>query len=162
MSETESHTLRQAFWSWRWHPGVDEGCQALREAGYVLIGVTNQPDVARGVTEKKVVEQINQYLSKRLSIHSFRVCYHDNADECSCRKPKPGLLLDAAAEKGIDLRASFMVGDRWRDVEAGRRHGCTTVFIDHHYLEPNQSKPDFTAHNFPEAVAVILSRKDNT
>jgi len=137
-------------------PGVDAGCRALRDAGYLLIGITNQPDVARGVTEKKVVEEINQYLSKRLSIDSFRVCYHDNTDDCECRKPKPGLILVAAAEKDIDLGASFMVGDRWKDIEAGRRAGCRTVFIDNHYSESNESEPTFTAGSFLEAVEVIL------
>ncbi len=70
-------------------PGVDEGCRALRKAGYLLIGITNQPDVARGTTAKSAVEEINAYLSHRLSMDSFRVCYHDDADQCECRKPKP-------------------------------------------------------------------------
>jgi D-glycero-D-manno-heptose 1,7-bisphosphate phosphatase len=118
--------------------------------------------VARGITEKKVVEEINQYLSKRLSIESFHVCYHDNADECECRKPRPGLILDAAAEKQIELGTSFMVGDRWKDVEAGRRAGCRTVLIDNHYAEPNRSKPTYTVSSFEEAVAAILSGKENT
>ncbi len=143
-------------------PGVDQGCKALREAGYVLIGITNQPDVPRGITEKKVVEEINRFLVDRLSMDSIRVCYHDNADECECRKPKPGLILQAAQEKEIDLEASFMVGDRWKDVEAGRRAGCRTVLIDNHYAEPNKTKPTYTVSSFPEAVAAILSGKGNT
>ncbi len=143
-------------------PGVEQGCRALREAGYLLIGITNQPDVPRGITEKKVVEEINGYLSALLSMDSIRVCYHDNADQCECRKPKPGLILQAAREKDIDLEASFMVGDRWKDVEAGRRAGCRTVLIDNQYAEPNATQPTYTVSSFPEAVAAILSGKEHT
>lgn len=141
-------------------PGVEEGCRALKEAGYFLIGITNQPDVARGVTERKVVEEINNHLTARLGIDSFKVCYHDNADNCECRKPKPGLILQAAAENHVDLSASFMVGDRWKDVEAGRRAGCKTVLIDNHYAEAQKSVPTFTVSSFKEVVAVILSGKE--
>ena len=137
-------------------PGVEQGCQALRDAGYLLIGITNQPDVPRGITKKEVVLEINAYLSALLSMDSIRVCYHDNADDCECRKPKPGLILAAAQEKQIDLEASFMVGDRWKDVEAGRRAGCRTVLIDNHYAEPNKTRPTYTVSNFKQAVEVIL------
>jgi D-glycero-D-manno-heptose 1,7-bisphosphate phosphatase len=142
-------------------PGVDAGCQALRGAGYMLIGITNQPDVPRGRTARATVEEINAYLSDRLSMDSIRVCYHDDADECDCRKPRPGLILEAAQERGIDLAASFMVGDRWKDVEAGKRAGCRTVLIDNHYAEANRSAPDFTVRSFEEAVSVILGGKEN-
>ena len=141
-------------------PGVEQGCRVLREAGYLLIGITNQPDVPRGITEKTVVEEINTYLSALLSMDSIRVCYHDNADDCECRKPKPGLILAAAQEKQIDLDASFMVGDRWKDVEAGRRAGCRTVLIHNHYSEANKSSPTYTVNSFEEAVSVILSGKE--
>ena len=137
-------------------PGVEQGCKALREAGFLLIGITNQPDVPRGITQKSTVEQINGYLTTLLSMDSIRVCYHDNADECECRKPKPGLILEAAHERGIDLAASFMVGDRWKDVEAGTRAGCSTVLIDNRYAEPNKSRPTYTVNSFREAVEVIL------
>ncbi len=140
-------------------PGVDKGCKALRDAGYLLIGITNQPDVPRGKTEKKVVEEINGYLTARLAMDSIRVCYHDDADGCECRKPKPGLILEAAGERKIDLSASFMVGDRWKDVEAGRRAGCRTVLIDNDYAEPGKSAPTFTVSSFEEAVQVILGKE---
>ncbi len=141
-------------------PGVMEGCRALKEAGYLLIGITNQPDVARGVTDRRTVEEINSHLTTRLGIDSFRVCYHDDADNCDCRKPKPGLILDAAAERSVDLSASFMVGDRWKDIEAGRRAGCRTVLIDNHYAEANKSTPTFTVSTFSEAVRAILNGKE--
>ena len=142
--------------------GVVEGCQALRDVGYLLIGITNQPDVPRGKTDRKVVEEINNFLTERLSMDSIRVCYHDDGDDCECRKPKPGLILQAAGERQVDLSRSFMVGDRWRDIEAGSRAGCRTVFIDNHYAEANRSKPTFTVNSFEEAVKVILLGKENS
>jgi len=141
-------------------PGVEKGCEALKEAGYILIGITNQPDVARGITDRRTVEEINDHMTARLGIDSIRVCYHDDADNCNCRKPKPGLILDAAAEKRVDLSASFMVGDRWKDIEAGRRAGCRTVLIDNHYAEANKSVPTFTVSTFSDAVKAILLGKE--
>jgi len=100
-------------------PGVFKAMQSLHEAGWLLIVVTNQPDVARGTALVEDVEEIHQYLQSLLPIDEFRTCYHDSGDECSCRKPSPGSLVSAAAFHGIDLGLSYMVGDRWRDTEAG-------------------------------------------
>lgn len=138
-------------------PGVEEGCRALREAGYVLVGITNQPDVARGLTDRRTVEEINANLVERLGMSEFRVCYHDDGDDCGCRKPKPGLILQAAQEQRIDVAASYMVGDRWKDIEAGRRAGCRTVLIRNQFAEPGRCAPTFTVGSFPEAVAAILA-----
>src|SRR5262249_8933489 len=93
-----------------------QACADLKGAGFVLIVVTNQPDVARGTQKREVVEAINEELSRRMPLDAFSVCYHDDAQKCDCRKPKPGLLLAAAEEWSIDLGQSFMVGDRWRDI----------------------------------------------
>ena len=101
-------------------PGVGEALRKLHEAGYLLVVVTNQPDVARGTATRAGVDAINGKLARELPIDEFRTCFHDDADGCDCRKPLPGALLAAAREHGIDLARSYMVGDRWRDVEAGR------------------------------------------
>ena len=140
--------------------GVEEGCRALKHAGFLLIGITNQPDVARGKTDRKVVEEINRFLMARLGIDSFQVCYHDDSDDCDCRKPKPGMILVEAERRNIDLQASFMIGDMWKDIEAGKRAGCRTVLIDQHYLESSRSEPTFTVSSFSEAVSAILSGKE--
>jgi D-glycero-D-manno-heptose 1,7-bisphosphate phosphatase len=138
-------------------PGVPDACQALRRAGYLLIGVTNQPDVARGTQQRAVVEAINAKLLHHLSLDEIRVCYHDNQDNCPCRKPKPGLILDASHFWGIDLAQSFMVGDRWTDIEAGRNAGCKTIFISATSLQDsNLMKPDFQAASLLEAATWIL------
>jgi D-glycero-D-manno-heptose 1,7-bisphosphate phosphatase len=137
-------------------PGVPAALQALHAAGWMLIVVTNQPDVARGTTPRAVVEAINAHLEQTLPIDEFRTCYHDSGDGCDCRKPLPGALLAAAREHDIDLGRSFMVGDRWRDVEAGQRAGCKTVFIDYGYAEKQPESCDYKAQSLQEAAAIIL------
>jgi len=139
-------------------PGVVEALRRLKEAGYVLIVVSNQPDVARGATPRETVEAINSYLADRLPIDRFIMCYHDNNDGCTCRKPRPGMLLAGAREFDIDLAASFMVGDRWRDVEAGVAAGCKTVFIDYGYDEQVPKTYDHRVLSMHGAARAILAR----
>jgi D-glycero-D-manno-heptose 1,7-bisphosphate phosphatase len=140
-------------------PGVPEALAALKQANYKLIVVTNQPDVARGTVKKEVVEGINQHLNAALPLDEFRTCYHDDHEACDCRKPAPGALLAAAAEYSIDLNSSYMVGDRWRDIEAGQRAGCKTVFIDYGYSEKQPEQLDFRVQSLKEAALVILGEK---
>lgn len=122
-------------------PGVAEALAALKRGGFTALVVSNQPDVARGTQRREVVEEIDRYLADRLPLDDFLICYHDDCDGCACRKPRPGLLLQAARQRNINPAASYMVGDRWRDIEAGRRAGCKTVFIDYGYAEPGPSTP---------------------
>ena len=136
---------------------VPESLRALHDAGLLLIVITNQPDVARGLQTTAGVEAINAALRARLPLDDVFVCYHDDRDRCSCRKPQPGLLLQAAAAHRIDLTQSFMVGDRWRDVQAGRRAGCLTVLLDRPYHEPGpDSLPHYIARSFQDAASWIL------
>lgn len=133
----------------------------VQEQGFLLIGVTNQPDVARGTQRREVVEAINAKILEILPLTEMLVCYHDDRDQCECRKPKPGLLLSAAAKYGVNLSASFVIGDRWRDVEAGRRAGCRTVWINYNYDERWQGDaPDQTVCCLAEAIQWILSRTE--
>jgi D-glycero-D-manno-heptose 1,7-bisphosphate phosphatase len=138
-------------------PGVAEALARLRAAGFLLLVVTNQPDVARGSQRHEVVEAINGRLLAELPLDEFFVCYEDGPD-CPRRKPNPGLLLEAAAKYDIDLGRSFMVGDRWRDVEAGRRAGCRTVFLDYGYREQQPPHPpDWTTDSLACASTWILA-----
>ena len=137
-------------------PGVEDACRRLHDAGLMLIVVTNQPDVARGTQTLAEVEALNTELQARLPLDEVRVCPHDDADACDCRKPAPGMLLDAAREHGLELANSVMVGDRWRDIEAGRRAGCRTVFLDAGYSERSPEAPDLTVRELGEAVPWIL------
>ena len=139
-------------------PGVIEACVKLRTAGFLLIVVTNQPDVARGGQQREIVETINNALRAQLSLDDIKVCYHHEQDGCNCHKPRPGLLLDAAREWQIDLSKSFLVGDRWKDIEAGRRVGCATILIDYGYAEIQPSVPDHFARSLAEAAEWILNK----
>jgi D-glycero-D-manno-heptose 1,7-bisphosphate phosphatase len=137
-------------------PGVERACERLRAAGFVLIVVTNQPDVARGTLTAEAVEEMHRVLRQALPLDEVAVCFHDDADGCDCRKPQPGMLLAAAERWGVDLAASFLVGDRWRDVEAARRAGCAAIFVDRGYAEAIASEPDATVRNLEEATEWIL------
>jgi len=136
--------------------GVEAACAALDAAGLVLVVVTNQPDVARGTRTRADVDEIHRRLAARLPITEFRVCLHDDGDGCDCRKPAPGLLLQAANDLGLDLTRSVIVGDRWRDVEAGRAAGVRTVFVDHGYAEVLRHPPDRTVPDLATAVPYII------
>ncbi len=137
-------------------PGVPDALRKLSHAGFLLIVVTNQPDVARGTTPRETVEEINNYLATNLPIDEFRTCFHDNDDGCNCRKPLPGSLLAAARIHRIELANSYMVGDRWRDVEAGQHAGCKTIFIDYGYDEKQPESVDFRVNSLEEAAKIIL------
>jgi len=137
--------------------GFETVLRRIATAGFIIIGVTNQPDVARGLQTRTAVEEINQYLVDILPIETILVCYHDGKDACSCRKPKPGLILEAAALFDIDLANSFMVGDRWKDIEAGKNAGCKTIFIDYAYSEKQPEGYDFSIRNPAEIVDIILA-----
>ncbi len=137
--------------------GAVEAVARLHRAGFVNIVVTNQPDVARGAIDRQTVEDMHKKLSARLAIDDIRVCYHDNRDGCDCRKPKPGMLLKAADELNIDLKSSFLVGDRWRDIGAGIAAGCTTLWIDRGYDERRGDDADHTVASISDAVSIILS-----
>jgi D-glycero-D-manno-heptose 1,7-bisphosphate phosphatase len=140
-------------------PEVPEACRRLRRAGFLLVVATNQPDVGRGTLKQEVIESIHAEMCRRLPFDRVAVCYHPgySDSECDCRKPKPGMLLRAAGELGIDLARSWMVGDRWRDIDCGHAAGCRTVLIDRHYTETLKQPPDFRAENLLEAAEIILT-----
>lgn len=123
---------------------------------YRLIGITNQPDVARGTTTKTIVDEINQAIMQQLPLDEILVCFHDDKDDCECRKPKPGLLFQAAKAYDIDLSKSFMIGDRWKDIDAGIAANCKTIWIKTDYKEKQPATMDFVANNLVAAVDWVL------
>src|SRR5580658_485539 len=133
-------------------PDVPEALVRLRRGGFRLIMVTNQPNIARGSQSRDAVCAINRHLQDLLRLDAVEFCEHDDADNCDCRKPKPGMLLRAAARDRVDLATSFLLGDRWRDIEAGRRAGCRTILIGSGYGEAQKSRPDVAAATVGEAV----------
>ncbi|RJF76893.1 HAD family hydrolase [Azospirillum cavernae] len=138
-------------------PGVPEAIAALRSRGFLVVIVTNQPDVATGRQERAVVEAMHESIARTLGVDDIRVCYHTDADGCACRKPLPGMLLDAARDWNIDLARSHLVGDRWRDIAAGRAAGCSTYLIDGGYAEPAADSPDHRVASLAEAARIILA-----
>ena len=135
---------------------VQEALDLLKKSGFLLIVITNQPDVARGIIAREDVEKINMAIRTQLPIDEIRTCYHDDDDFCNCRKPKPGALLAASEKFGIDLSKSYMIGDRWRDINAGRDAGCRTILIDYGYSERVPEKYNATAADLYEAAKIIL------
>lgn len=138
-------------------PGVSEALETLHLAGFKLIVVTNQPNIKRGLTTVQDMDDIHHFLSQALPIDEFYTCLHIDEDQCDCRKPSPGMLLEAAKKYDIEMSTSFMIGDRWRDVEAGNNAGCKTIFIDYDYDEPQPQKADMRVGSLHEAMLLIMS-----
>src|SRR5687768_6355813 len=142
------------------YPDAKSACAELKAAGFLLIVVTNQPDVGRGTQSRAAVEAMHAKLRAAIpSLDAIEVCFHAGAaqgEPCECRKPKPGMLLHAAAALDIDLRQSFLIGDRWRDVDCAHAAGCRAIFIDHGYREALREKPEFTVSKLSDGVSAIL------
>lgn len=139
-------------------PGVVEACHRLRGLGFALVVVTNQPDIARGKQTRDEVDRMHDALRRWLPVDEIVVCAHDDIDDCPCRKPRPGMMLDAAARLDLDLAESVCVGDRWRDVEAGKRAGVTAIFVDRGYGERRPMDADVVVASLPDAVKFIESQ----
>jgi D-glycero-D-manno-heptose 1,7-bisphosphate phosphatase len=141
-------------------PGVRERVAELKRLDFLVVGVTNQPDVARGTVPRAAVEEINARVRTQMRLDDLLVCYHDDGDGCTCRKPRPGLLLEAATRLGIDLGRSYMIGDRWKDMACGAAAGCTTVFVDYGYAEPYEGpEPAHASATAADAFDYILSKE---
>jgi D-glycero-D-manno-heptose 1,7-bisphosphate phosphatase len=138
-------------------PGVPEACRLLKQSGFLLVIATNQPDVGRGTQRQAVVEEIHRHICRTLPIDQIEVCYDGGDEPSDFIKPAPGMLRRAARELKIDLARSFMVGDRWRDVDCGLAAGCVTIFIDYGYREKLRGEPDFCVSNLLEAASLIIS-----
>jgi D-glycero-D-manno-heptose 1,7-bisphosphate phosphatase len=146
-------TLRE----FRLLPGVARAVGELKDAGYLVIVVTNQPDVGRGLISAQTLEAMHARLRRMVAVDDILVCPHRQDEGCGCRKPKPGLLRRAIARWGIDPSGSVMIGDRWNDVVAGKKAGLYTAFVDRRYDEPMVERPDVTVRSLPHAVAKILT-----
>jgi len=144
---------------------VLSGCARLKSAGFLLVVISNQPDVGRGLQTRAIVERINQKLAAAIPmLDRFETCFHAGekyGQSCLCRKPKPGMLFHAAKELKINLSGSFVIGDRWRDIGCAKAAGCRAIFINRGYNEPLSEPPDFTVESFQVAVATLLQASDS-
>jgi len=141
--------------------GVKKSINRLKKLNFLCILITNQPDVFRGKISKKTVVKMNSYIKKKIKLDDMFVCYHDNEHNCNCRKPKPGLLVKASKKWKIDLNKSFMIGDRWKDILAGKKVGCKTIFINNNYKNDKKVKADFTFKSLLKAVNKIEKLRKN-
>ncbi len=139
-------------------PDVPEALILLKQSGAQLAVITNQPDVARGTQTRQQVNNINAFLAARLPLDRFEVCFHDESENCDCRKPKPGLIRSAARALDADPKEGFVVGDRWRDIEAGEAAGCRTIWIDRGYAEKTPSNYDYRAESLLGAARWIIQQ----
>lgn len=137
--------------------GTAEALAKLKAAGFLLLVVTNQPDIARGTQSRDEVEKMHEAMRASLPVDDFFVCYHDG-NECNCRKPKPGLIYQGRDKYDVDLTRSYMVGDRWRDIDAGHAAGLKSILIDYGYNERGPTRePERRTQNLSESVAWIVS-----
>ncbi len=139
------------------YPGVEEAITLLKERQYLLIVVTNQPDVARGWVSREAVEMVNNKIRDLIHLDDIKICFHTEKDNCQCRKPRPGMLLEAKSQWNIDIANSYMIGDRFSDVEAGKSAGCMTILIGEGDNVASEVKPDFQKMSLLEAAQMIAS-----
>lgn len=144
-------------------PNVENAVNLLKVVGYYVIVVTNQPDVGKGIQTKEIVEKMHNTIYKLFKVDDIKVCYHNDENKCTCRKPKPGMLLEAAGQYSINLSKSYMIGDRWRDIEAGRAAGCETILVrgEIPYNERQAKDPDTIVNSLLEACHYILYKSKN-
>jgi D-glycero-D-manno-heptose 1,7-bisphosphate phosphatase len=135
--------------------GVYEGVELLKHSGYRLIVITNQPDVSRGLTTIEKVNEINNSIIQLLNVDEIMCCFHDDNENCECRKPKPGMILEAVKKWNIDLSVSYLIGDRWRDIQTAKNIGLTSILIKYDYDE-KKINADFECNNLEEAANYIL------
>ena len=136
-------------------PRVKEAIFIFKKLKFLCIMITNQPDVSRGKIDKKNVVKMNEYIKDNLKLDDIFVCYHDDHNNCNCRKPKPGLILEATKKWNIDLKKSWMIGDRWKDIEAGNSAGCKTFFLDYNYKEKRPVNQNYVVDSLYNAAKII-------
>ena len=136
-------------------PGVKSSIIKLKKLGFLCLLITNQPDVSRKKIKKKTVIKMNNFIKKKIKLDDVFVCYHDDKHNCDCRKPKPGLIIKAYKKWNIDLKNSFMIGDRWKDISAGKKVGCKTIFINNNYKKDKKIRANFTFKSLFKATNKI-------
>ena len=133
--------------------GIKKVCKRLSK-DYLLIMITNQPDFKRKKNTKKNIVEINKFIKKELKLNDVFVCYSKD-DKCFFRKPNPGMLIAAKDKYKLNIKKSFFIGDRWRDIDAGNAFGCKTIFIDRSYNEKLNKKPNFIVKNLKNVLSII-------
>lgn len=142
----------RAFEQFVFVEGIQKAIDKFIKIGYTIFVVTNQPDISRGKIKIEEVEKINRHILHELPIKKIYMCTHDYYDNCECKKPKAGMLFSAKKEYDVELKSSWIIGDRWSDIEAGKNAGCKTIFVDYGYDEKLKSNPDIIVKNVKEIL----------
>ena len=137
------------------HPSIKKIFQKLREHKFMIIVCTNQPDITRRLMLQEQLDNMHKIITEHLQPDAIYVCPHDNCDQCNCRKPRPGMILRASEEFSIDLKKSYVLGDRSSDVQAATAAGCFSIFLDYNYLEPKPAQADYIITNLEEILEII-------
>jgi D-glycero-D-manno-heptose 1,7-bisphosphate phosphatase len=145
--------------------GAADAVRDLHASGFLLVVISNQPDVARGALSRDALDTMHRHLADTLGLDAIYVCAHDNSDQCGCRKPLPGMIYAAATDHAIDLGDSWLIGDRWVDIAAARAAGIRSVLIERDYsweptsagAPPSDLRSTARARDIREAAARILS-----
>ena len=147
-------------------PGAVAALARLRDEGWLLVLISNQSGIGRGLVTAEEAEQVHSQVIASLAAQGIELtgayyCPHAPEEKCQCRKPAPGMLRQAAKELHIDLGSSFMIGDKPSDIEAGKRAGCRTILFGYRWPVVDgrlEDKPDHVAANWTEVIDCI--RKD--
>lgn len=148
-------TSPRSLSEWQIFPDVAPSLHRLRDAGYLLLVITNQPEIARQQSDPRIVKEFHQDLLTKKMVNAVKMCPHDDADNCACRKPRPGMIVDYQKEMGVDLSRSFVIGDTWKDVLAGAAAGVRTILLRREYS--GDAQPDHEFSTLPEATDLVLS-----
>lgn len=137
--------------------GAREAVALLKAHGFVCIVVTNQPDIARGNLSEKNLSAIHKYMQKETGVEAVYFCPHSKDGECNCKKPAMGMVQDAVREHGIVLAESWLVGDRWRDIQMAKNAGLKSILVvtDATKEDVVPMEPDYSVKNLSEAARII-------
>ena len=137
-------------------PGVTKSIKKIRRYGFLVFVVTNQPDIRNNLVTENLVNRIHKKIKTKLKIDDFAICPHRQNEGCYCRKPNPGMILNLAKKYRINLKKSFMIGDRESDIKAGERANCRTIFINNNYNERKPKNQEATFDSLMLAVDYII------
>ena len=132
---------------------IEKPLKDLKNMGFLLFIISNQPDIPRGNIKKGTTEEINKIIYKKYPIKEIMVCSHDDKDNCNCRKPKPGMIFELSGKYNVDLEKSFLIGDSWKDMEAGENAGIKSILIEWDYNK--EVKAEYRVGNLKSAVKLI-------
>ncbi len=164
LNEVKADTKHQiaplTFEEFKINKAAEPALRKLKAAGFVLIVTTNQPGLSRGHQSRRELDRMHEIIKRCFPIDDIAVCPHDESDHCPCRKPRPGLLIEAAFKWGLNLDHSYVVSDKWQDAEASRTAGCTSLILKSPWV--GNVRHDFVLPSLDAIAEKILTLKAQT